>query len=382
MSHHTLYYVKPLLLYVATFKFTRDDLSESVLRRNIGDKYGGGLDLVNPNIRLTMLNLGLVGRELREDTFFRNKNDDAHEHVERVLDIVSLLNILGVSHDIVMLRVFPITLTGAAKRWVDRLPPGIVDSWDLLEKAFIQRYCLLSKTAKQLEEICNFKQEGDETLYKAWECSSSDEIVAIVNKLENLGRDMKKLKEASREAHEKIIQGVETKVKTSVNEVEGRTNNGKFEECKTNCTEDGLPLCTPFYYSRKEIEYFSANSGFSDNEKQETNNLGMAEALAALKATLKKKREEPKKENEDEDDLEWILDYLKPISYDGFIDLDDEAYNKRRCRLLGMTYEEPAPIIIKKSKVTRYTIGSGETYTKVLPTKKWNSRSPRLVFVW
>ncbi|GJT02918.1 reverse transcriptase domain-containing protein [Tanacetum coccineum] len=73
-------------------------------------------------------------RELREDTFFGNKNDDAHEHVERVLDIVSLFNILGVSHDVVMLRVFPVTLTGATKRWVDRLPPGTVDFWDLLKK--------------------------------------------------------------------------------------------------------------------------------------------------------------------------------------------------------------------------------------------------------
>ncbi|GJZ06399.1 hypothetical protein Tco_0540192 [Tanacetum coccineum] len=107
--------------------------------------------------------------ELREDTFSRNKNDDAHEHVERVLDIVSLFNIPGVSHDAVMLRVFPITLIGAAKRWVDRLPPGTVDSWDLLKKSCIQRYCPSSKTAKQLEEIRNFKQEGDETLYQAWE---------------------------------------------------------------------------------------------------------------------------------------------------------------------------------------------------------------------
>ncbi|GJQ95340.1 hypothetical protein Tco_0006479 [Tanacetum coccineum] len=78
-------------------------------------------------------------RELREDTFFRNKNDNAHEHVERVLDIV------------------------------ERLSPGTVDSWDLLKKAFIQRYCPPSKTAKQLEEIRNFKQKGDETLYQAWE---------------------------------------------------------------------------------------------------------------------------------------------------------------------------------------------------------------------
>ncbi|GJY82357.1 hypothetical protein Tco_0495733 [Tanacetum coccineum] len=38
MSYHTLYGLKPLLLYAATFKFTIDNLAESALRRNIGDK--------------------------------------------------------------------------------------------------------------------------------------------------------------------------------------------------------------------------------------------------------------------------------------------------------------------------------------------------------
>nr|GEW70495.1 hypothetical protein [Tanacetum cinerariifolium] len=77
--------------------------------------------------------------ELREDTFSGNKNDDAYEHVERILDIVNLFNIPGVTHDTFMLRVFPITLTGAAKRWVDRLSPGTINTWDLLKNAFIQR---------------------------------------------------------------------------------------------------------------------------------------------------------------------------------------------------------------------------------------------------
>ncbi|GKD86017.1 hypothetical protein Tco_1357171 [Tanacetum coccineum] len=45
--------------------------------------------------------------------------------------------------------------------------------------------------------------------------------------------------------------------------------------------------------------------------------------------------------SEDEDDIEGIIDYLEPPSYDGFIDLDEEEYNKRRCRLLGMLYIEP-----------------------------------------
>ncbi|GJX70263.1 reverse transcriptase domain-containing protein [Tanacetum coccineum] len=104
--------------------------------------------------------------ELREDTFSGNKDEDAHDHIDRVLSIVGLFNILGVSKDAVMLRVFPFTLTGSVKRWVDRLAPRTINTWDLLKKAFIQS------------------------------SSSKDGLAALVNKLDNLRRDMKKLKES------------------------------------------------------------------------------------------------------------------------------------------------------------------------------------------
>ncbi|GJT19995.1 hypothetical protein Tco_0878701 [Tanacetum coccineum] len=158
----------------------------------------------------------------------------------------------------------------SAKRWVDKLTSGTINTWDLLKKAFIQRYCPPSKTAKQLEDIHNFKQEGDKSLYQVWEryndllykcpthninsrqkvnifykglstmnrqlldsqglipgmtsaqtliaiqtmtdhshkwhdettsryvgsSSSDDGLAALVSKLDNLGRDMKKLKES------------------------------------------------------------------------------------------------------------------------------------------------------------------------------------------
>ncbi|GJR74481.1 zinc knuckle CX2CX4HX4C containing protein [Tanacetum coccineum] len=98
-------------------------------------------------------------RELREDTFFGNKNEDAHDHKHRAVNI-----------------------------------------WDLLKKAFIQRYCPPSKTAKRLEDIHNFNQESDESLYQAWERNISsnnntDGLATIVSKLDNLGCDRKKLKE-------------------------------------------------------------------------------------------------------------------------------------------------------------------------------------------
>ncbi|GJY88467.1 reverse transcriptase domain-containing protein [Tanacetum coccineum] len=80
-----------------------------------------------------------------------------------------LFHFPGVTHDAVMLRVFPITLKGRALRWKKRLPGGVINTWDLLEKEFIWQYCSPFKTAKKLEEIRNFKQEIDETLYHAWE---------------------------------------------------------------------------------------------------------------------------------------------------------------------------------------------------------------------
>ncbi|GKD62960.1 hypothetical protein Tco_1305068 [Tanacetum coccineum] len=51
--------------------------------------------VVKPEIRgnVNFENKSQFLRELREDTFFGNKNDDAHEHIERVLDIISLFNI-------------------------------------------------------------------------------------------------------------------------------------------------------------------------------------------------------------------------------------------------------------------------------------------------
>ncbi|GJU46033.1 ribonuclease H-like domain-containing protein [Tanacetum coccineum] len=96
-------------------------------------------------------------------------DEDAYEHLQRVLEITNLFHIPGVTRDTVMLRVSPITLTGAAKRWKNMLPVGSISTWDLLEKAFIMKFCPPLKTAKKLEEIRNFKQGVDETLYQAWE---------------------------------------------------------------------------------------------------------------------------------------------------------------------------------------------------------------------
>ncbi|GKA70033.1 calmodulin-interacting protein 111 isoform X1 [Tanacetum coccineum] len=121
-------------------------------------------------------------RELRCKLFKGIDDEDAHKHVRMVLEIADLFHFPGVTHDAIMVRVFPITLNGPALRWINRLSTRSITTWDLLEKAFIRQYCPPFKTAKKLEEIRNFKQEwmshcigsSDDTTqalnqYKSWQ---------------------------------------------------------------------------------------------------------------------------------------------------------------------------------------------------------------------
>ncbi|GKD44614.1 uncharacterized mitochondrial protein-like protein [Tanacetum coccineum] len=108
-------------------------------------------------------------KELRTNTFSSSNHEDANEHIEKVLEIVDLFHIPNITIDQVMLRAFPMSLTGAASRWLRNEPSGSITTWDGLKTKFLNKYCPPARTAKKMEEINNFHQEPDENLYQAWE---------------------------------------------------------------------------------------------------------------------------------------------------------------------------------------------------------------------
>ncbi|GJY23385.1 ribonuclease H-like domain-containing protein, partial [Tanacetum coccineum] len=135
-----------------------------------------------------------------------------------------------------MLRVFPMSLTGAASRWIKNEPSGSITNWETLKTKFLIKYCPPACTAKKMEEINNFQQEPGESLFRAWErfkellmkcphhyltdiqevilfynmldvptrqildskaksTKTSDGLAAIQAQLNNLGREIKKVNE-------------------------------------------------------------------------------------------------------------------------------------------------------------------------------------------
>ncbi|GKE26472.1 hypothetical protein Tco_1441856 [Tanacetum coccineum] len=86
---------------------TRTDYGSGVVRPKIEDK---------DNFELK----GQFLKELRTNTFSGSDHEDANEHIEKVLEIVDLFHIPNITIDQVMLRAFPMSLTGAVNRWLRR----------------------------------------------------------------------------------------------------------------------------------------------------------------------------------------------------------------------------------------------------------------------
>ncbi|GJY48817.1 hypothetical protein Tco_0438773 [Tanacetum coccineum] len=102
-----------------------------------------------------------------QDGYGGSDHEDENEHIENVFEIVDLFHIPNITQDQVMLRAFPMSLTGAASRWLRNEPSGLINTEEAMKKKFLSKYCPPAQTAKKMEEINNFQQEPDETLYQA-----------------------------------------------------------------------------------------------------------------------------------------------------------------------------------------------------------------------
>ncbi|GJT43824.1 putative reverse transcriptase domain-containing protein [Tanacetum coccineum] len=74
---------------------------------------------------------------MRDNTFSGSDNEDANEHIEKVLKIVDLFHIPNMTQDQVMLRAFPMSLTRAASRWLRNEPTGSFTTWETLKEVIL-----------------------------------------------------------------------------------------------------------------------------------------------------------------------------------------------------------------------------------------------------
>ena len=90
-------------------------------------------------------------------------------HINIFLEICDLFKQNGVSDDAIKLRLFPFSLRDKARVWLNSMLAGTFTSWNTLAEKFLARYFPPGKTAKMRNDITQFMQSDNESLYEAWE---------------------------------------------------------------------------------------------------------------------------------------------------------------------------------------------------------------------
>nr|GEU61643.1 putative reverse transcriptase domain-containing protein [Tanacetum cinerariifolium] len=96
--------------------------------------------------------------------------DDANKHLDKFLHVTQSIKVNGVTDDALCLYLFPHSLTHHATAWFDRLPRNSINTFEQIAKMFLEKYFPPSMVTKLRNEITNFCQRPDESLFEAWEC--------------------------------------------------------------------------------------------------------------------------------------------------------------------------------------------------------------------
>ncbi|GJR50677.1 reverse transcriptase domain-containing protein [Tanacetum coccineum] len=93
---------------------------------------------------------------------------DPHKHIHEFLRICDMFKYRDTENEVVRLMMFPLSLTGEAKTWLDELNEGTIETWDELQTAFISRFFPPALFDRLLGEIRAFSQHENESLTDAW----------------------------------------------------------------------------------------------------------------------------------------------------------------------------------------------------------------------
>nr|GEV15190.1 reverse transcriptase domain-containing protein [Tanacetum cinerariifolium] len=90
--------------------------------------------------------------------FFRHDKEDPHAHIRYFNKITSMMRVPNVPSSSIKLMLFPFSLEGAARIWLEKEPPRSIQSWDDLVSKFINQFFPPSKTINLRNEITRFQQ--------------------------------------------------------------------------------------------------------------------------------------------------------------------------------------------------------------------------------
>ncbi|GJZ57063.1 reverse transcriptase domain-containing protein [Tanacetum coccineum] len=106
---------------------------------------------------------------MTSDQFFGLEKDNPHDHIRWFNKITSTIKYKDVPNSAIKLMLFPFSLAGAARRWLEKEPPRSILTWEDLVSKFINEFFPPSRTTNLRNEISNFEQRFGESFHEAWD---------------------------------------------------------------------------------------------------------------------------------------------------------------------------------------------------------------------
>ncbi|GJR28722.1 reverse transcriptase domain-containing protein, partial [Tanacetum coccineum] len=106
---------------------------------------------------------------MTSDQFFGLEKDNPHDHIRLFNKITSTIKYKDVPNSAIKLMLFPFSLAGAARHWLEKEPPRSILTWEDLMSKFINEFFPPSRTTNLRNEISNFQQRFDESFHEAWD---------------------------------------------------------------------------------------------------------------------------------------------------------------------------------------------------------------------
>ena len=82
---------------------------------------------------------------------------DSHAHIAKLRSVCKSCNgRLDLDMDVIILKVFPLSLTREAAIWFTKLPYNSIYTWEQLMDVFLSQYCPVSKYLNHKDRVNNF----------------------------------------------------------------------------------------------------------------------------------------------------------------------------------------------------------------------------------
>nr|GEW55757.1 reverse transcriptase domain-containing protein [Tanacetum cinerariifolium] len=124
-------------------------------------------------IAIQAMNFGLMNDMIQQVQnscqFHGLPGDNANKYLDKFLHVTQSIKVNGVTDDALRLYLFPYSFTHHATTWFDRLPRNSINTYEQMAKMFLGNYFTPSMVTKIRNEITNFRQRPDESLFEAWE---------------------------------------------------------------------------------------------------------------------------------------------------------------------------------------------------------------------